>query len=237
MCVFCLEYRSYFFNKKNIPVLIYYFIFVYIIQTLYYIMIAKEAEGFECDDLSELLSTIESFHIPLPSTLNEVSLRMASTTIEEENGSNQSDGKSNSRVSTEKCVVGQITFMQNTAFVWVGWGYIGGSGSNDMQSKSMARFGPLVVAYPREYENGQLACSQLLHSDNSEESSADIDVIGLQMASRLSKKVGWPVFVACALGNAAELGMLLGGADGGTQRAAALAEKEICRRLTRRKNR
>ena len=195
----------------------------------------NNTEGGEKSSTSvNALPVIESFHVPLPSTLQELSLSLANSSLGDDSSS--SDQKSNRMIASEKCVVGQITFMENSVFVWVGWGYLGENNSGNVKTKSMARFGPLVVSYPKQFENGQLASSQLLHSENDEETSADIDVIGLQMASRLSKKVGWPIFVACALGNASELGMLLGGADGAAQKAAALVEKEIGKRIVMRKN-
>jgi len=61
-----------------------------------------------------------------------------------------------------------------------------------------------------------------------------------QMASRLSKKVGWPIFVSCSLG-LVEGGKSGGGEfDGGgsgvvSHRAAALVEKEVGRILLERK--
>lgn len=170
---------------------------------------------------------MELFHVKLPTSVSELSIDLANTNLSDSKAKNFAVAPEN-----QYCIVCQITYMENSAFVWVGWGYM--ASERVPTKKTLARFGPLVVAFPKRFENGQLASSQLLHSSNEEE-NADIDIIGAQMASRLSKKVGWPIFVSCALGNAAELGMLVGGVDGVAQRGACLVEKEIGRRLMIRK--
>jgi hypothetical protein len=88
--------------------------------------------------------------------------------------------------------------------------------------------GQLTVAFPRtKYQGafsgtGESSCSTLTggHSDD--------QVLGWQMASRLSQKLGYPIFVSCAL-FASDPPEWMAGLDKATatQRAAALAERKV----------
>jgi hypothetical protein len=173
-------------------------------------------------------------------------------------------------------VVGTITFMNQSAMIWIGWGKIsiqdddGKVVSQPQQINHQSRLGtgippmgPLVVATPKtEYkgmssQNDKAApCTQLVGGHNEEEM-----MIGWQMASRISKKIGWPIFVSCSLcsGMITMTDMMQSSSSNSSSRsvdfdaaemngygpldesstvqlAAALAEKEVLRILTERKN-
>ena len=101
--------------------------------------------------------------------------------------------------------------------------------------------GPLVVAMPRTKfaggrgNNEDTPCSQLISGPSDEEM-----MVGWQMASRLSRRIGWPIFVSCSLGSNVT-GMESSGPDrdnfegGSAQRAAAFAEREVGKILVERK--
>lgn len=87
----------------------------------------------------------------------------------------------------------------------------------------------------------ETACSQLVGGQSEEEM-----MMGWQMAGRLSKKVGWPVFVSSSLvgslmnntDGSGDVGDLDGNIMGGSMvaiRAAAYAEKEVARIILERK--
>ena len=142
-------------------------------------------------------------------------------------------------------VVGTITFLKNSAMVWVGWGAL--INADDEVSKCNAnsscgapRMGNLAVAMPRSKYSGlssgnQAPCSQMIGGDNEEEV-----MIGNNMASRLAKKTGLPIFVSCTLGEMSHIrsgagasgmdesqGNFLGDMGSLAVHAAALAEKKI----------
>ena len=100
--------------------------------------------------------------------------------------------------------------------------------------------GPLVVSMPRtnysSFGNAdETACSQLIGGQSEEEM-----LLGWQMAGRLSKKVGWPVFISTSLvetftnttaggSDTSDIdGSLMGGSMVALQ-AASYAEKEVAR--------
>lgn len=100
--------------------------------------------------------------------------------------------------------------------------------------------GPLVVAMPRTKFSGvsrnseEAPCSQLISGSSDEEM-----MLGWQMASRLSRKIGWPIFVSCSLGNnitGIESGSAMNDFNGlSAQRAAAFSEREVGKILADRK--
>jgi len=150
-------------------------------------------------------------------------------------------------------VVGTITFLKNSAMVWIGWGnLIDDDGETQSQGCGMPCMGPMVVAMPRTKYAGmssgdEAPCSQMIGGDNEEEV-----MMGNTMAMRLAKKIGWPIFVSCSLGemgnirsrgmsSGSMMGELQGSAFDGDMgslavHAAALAEKEVGRIITERKN-
>lgn len=138
----------------------------------------------------------------------------------------------NTAAPVERCVVGTVTCMHESAMIWFGWGFTktdaGDGTSTKTPTSSAAEFGGLTVAMPQSYNDGAQACSQLLEYEAPNSDADDAYMIGLQMAARLSKKLGWPIFVSCAL-DARGLGQ--GVKFGLTQRASALAEKEVGRIL------
>jgi len=97
------------------------------------------------------------------------------------------------------------------------------------QSLSM---GPLLVAMPRTNyrgafsESGEASSSKLVGGDDEDE-----EMTARQMASRLSTRLGIPVFVSCSFDGAPQ--MAREGVDRATvqHRAAAQAEREIARIL------
>jgi hypothetical protein len=150
---------------------------------------------------------------------------------------------------TQNGVVGTITFLKNSAMVWIGWGALVDAHADadadvDVDSKRISgsgapRMGPTSVAMPRTKYSGlssgdEAPCSQMIGGDNEEEV-----MMGNSMASRLAKKMGWPIFVSCSLGEMGNVrtgsGMGMDGLQGNAfgdmgslaVHAAALAEKEV----------
>jgi len=152
-------------------------------------------------------------------------------------------------IGGEVVVVGTITMMKQSAIIWFGWGKIQPGGNGDKKEseattnivgKGVPSMGPLVVAMPRtnykgafssggaNNNQGESSCSQLIGGDSEDQ------LIGWQMASRLSQRVGHPVFVSCSL-TTSMTGMesLATGLDRNSlcSRTAALTEREIGRLL------
>lgn len=129
-----------------------------------------------------------------------------------------------------KCIVGTVTMTsKKSAMVWMGWGSSIDTDEEEINGCGLPKMGPLVVAMPRTKYQGlggnESACSQLISGENDEEM-----MLGWQMASRLSKKLGIAVFCSCSFGFDASDIVLQGGnlSDGvETIEAAALAEKEV----------
>merc|ERR1719491_1449187 len=136
-------------------------------------------------------------------------------------------------------VVGTVTFMNKSAMIWIGWGDIEPEksedpcciGNCDTVGTGTPMMGSLVVAMPRTKFSGvsrnseEAPCSQLISGSSDEEM-----MLGWQMASRLSRKIGWPIFVSCSLGNnitGIESGSAMNDFNGlSAQRAAAFSERE-----------
>lgn len=148
--------------------------------------------------------------------------------------------------------------------VWFGWGTVEedveGENQDDRRVEMEGRttgtglpvMGPLVVSMPRTKYVGpgggeDAPCSQLIGGDNEED-----QMLGWQMASRLSRSVGWPVYVSGTLGGGggvdaggSDMAAVMGGLEGlggdtgysGSlpQKVAALAEREVRRILLERK--
>ena len=116
----------------------------------------------------------------------------------------------------------------------------------EMFCEGIPAMGPLVVSMPRtKYSSfgnaDETACSQLVGGQSEEEM-----MMGWQMAGRLSKKVGWPVFVSSSLvgslmnnsDGSGDMGDLHGSIMGGNMvalQAASHAEKEVARIIMERK--
>jgi hypothetical protein len=148
--------------------------------------------------------------------------------------------------SPEMCVVGTITVMDRcSAIVWMGWGSASQSDSPSEPKEralvSLCAMGPTVMAMPRIKFSGmppnESPCTQLIGGENE-----DDQIIGWQMACRLSHKLGWPIVVSCSLastdmrreglGMATEDGLIIGEGGAQSHRAAALGEKEVIRLLS-----
>jgi hypothetical protein len=231
-------------------------------------------------DTTVVRSNLEvfTFCVPLVELCNSESVLVA--TMEEviDMGSSERTGVSgemrgnNASLTTgsSKCVVGTITVMKrSSAFVWVGWGDCEPQDSQPPLSyndnsparslSTLPNMGPLVISMPRtnyysgsigtdsnsSYTNVDPACSQLIGGEN-----VDDQMIGWQMASRLSSKLGWPILVACSLAATAASSNVVSSARGDatvpleestnstsegsllSHKAAAVGEKEIYRILT-----
>ena len=170
------------------------------------------------------------FYVDLPETI-----------IEGDHSASPSSG-------SKSGVVGTVTFLNKSAMVWIGWGRVEEGGENEEKGEKIGNhvsgsgiptMGSMVASMPRvNYSGagtkGEAPCSQLIGSSNEEEM-----LLGWQIASRLSEKVGWPVFVSCSLGtNVAGTEGLEGPTLGGSlaQLAAGFAEKEVRKILMKRKN-
>lgn len=139
-----------------------------------------------------------------------------------------------------KCIVGTVTMMNTKmAMIWMGWGS-STTFEKDVDTSQgvgcgLPRLGPVVVGMPRTKYQGlggdEPACSQLIAGMDEEEM-----MLGWQIAARLSKKLGIPIYCACSLSdglgssqsfdfNKMSDGMV-------TIKACALAEKEVERIIT-----
>mmetsp|Transcript_10439 Transcript_10439/g.30678 ORF Transcript_10439/g.30678 Transcript_10439/m.30678 type:complete len:253 (-) Transcript_10439:729-1487(-) len=151
-----------------------------------------------------------------------------------------------------KGVVGTVTFLgKNSAMVWFGWGDLieengdtgGGEGCRKTVTNNVALgaglpvMGPLSMATPRNKYSGAFSEKESPSTQLVAASSDEDMVASLQIASRLSSRVGWPVLVSCSLHSdvAGMEGMGAGRGGSLSQRAAALAEREACRILIRRR--
>lgn len=138
-------------------------------------------------------------------------------------------------------VVGTITLLNKSAMIWFGWGRL----QNNNSEKTVARgipptMGPVVVAMPRTDYKGAFSDAHESSSSQLIGGGEEDQIIGGQMASRLSQSLGFPIIVSCSLSSsegAAQIETLFSGLDRTSvaQRAAALAEKEVARLLTEHK--
>lgn len=156
-------------------------------------------------------------------------------------------------LGNKKAIVGTVTFFNKSAMVWIGWGELDDNDINQNKSENnedpnntsitncgLPVMGPLVVAMPRSKYAGigshdEAPCSQLISGANDEEM-----MLGWQMASRLTKKVGWPIFVSTSLDKNNEVSLdkvegIEGFVDSSISLSAALAEKKVGEIILRRK--
>ena len=147
---------------------------------------------------------------------------------------------------SNKVIVGTVTFFNKSAMVWLGWGEvederrgvekeIGGNISSTSQATGIPSMGPLVVAMPRSKyaglgSNDEAPCSQLIGGDNEEEM-----MLGWQMANRLTRKVGWPIFVSSSFYNK-DSSIKGFGDDSSFLHGAAMAEKKVAEIILKRKS-
>jgi len=133
---------------------------------------------------------------------------------------------------SQRGIVGTITFANKAAIIWCGWGTFGPSNQQQQQDDSIKQIGtgrpsmgPMVVAMPRYRFQGkdeEVSCSQLVGGGNDEQD--EDQMIGWQMASRLTKEFNCPIIVSCSF-------VPLGEANENSIKAAALAEREIKKHL------
>jgi hypothetical protein len=136
-------------------------------------------------------------------------------------------------ITGDSGVVGTITVLKSSAMIWFGWGKLDNRPSSTAVSgtvgKGVPNMGQLVAAMPRTKYQGafsggsiEASCSQLVGGDS------DDQVLASQIASRLSRRLGRPVFVSCQLHNTESQEWMTGlDRDTITQHAAALAERKI----------
>ena len=172
---------------------------------------------------------------------------------------------------SKKGVVGTITLLADgrSAMVWFGWGDLVPSSSSDGDAAAASdagdasstakvvgsgvppSMGPILLSYPSTSSaaGAEPATTQLMGGESEEDM-----VVGHQMAARLARKVGMPVYVCSSIhstpapssgGGGGGMGMVgagmmeseaptgFGGSLG--QKAAALAEREVGRILLERK--
>lgn len=195
------------------------------------------------------------------------------------NGAGLVGGSGGTSMNRRRGVVGTVTFFADgkSAMIWFGWGgLIRSDGAEESASSNKDRdtakvvgsgvppsMGPMVLSMPRtSYQHStasgsassavdELATTQLIGGESEEDM-----VVGQQMAARLGKKAGMPIYVCCSIHSSPALAAGEGGGGGGGgnmnmmeggeapgfggslgQRAAALAEREVGRILLERKQR
>mmetsp|Transcript_6088 Transcript_6088/g.7734 ORF Transcript_6088/g.7734 Transcript_6088/m.7734 type:complete len:228 (-) Transcript_6088:88-771(-) len=178
---------------------------------------------------------VESFTVAIPKMVNGIKIM---------------DLMEDNDVNDSKSVVGTVTFFNKSAMVWIGWGESYSDEEDRVENptsngKGVPMMGPMVVSMPRSKYAGlgsdfETPCSQLISGPNEEEM-----MLGFQMASRLSRKCSWPIFVSSSLhqipdnsGNSGGRADCMDGLEdmNGSQmfgnslviHAAALAEKKVC---------
>ena len=124
-------------------------------------------------------------------------------------------------------IVGSVLILKNAAMIWLGWGHIDSSGgSTTVEGRGIPTMGAMVVGFPRtQYKglgDGEASCSQLVGGDSEDQ------MLGWQMAARLSRQLGYPIFVSCSLFES-ETHEWMAGLDKASvaQLAAALAERKV----------
>ena len=123
------------------------------------------------------------------------------------------EGSTDGTGQRQKAIVGTVTFFNQSVMVWLGWGETQDQDQGGEQEQGTTcsgtgfpTMGPLVVAMPRSKyagfgSNNEVPCSQLIGGPDDEEM-----LLGWQMASRLTKKVGCPVFVSTSINSSNGLG-------------------------------
>ncbi len=169
----------------------------------------KEMESIAIQDTTEISSSI---HVETFSVEANPHLKMD---IGEWAGAGAGAGE-------QKPIVGTVTFFNKSAMVWLSWGDVTDDELQEkvnnvhVSGKGIPTMGPMVVAMPRSKYVGfgassndeSAPCSQLISSSNDEEM-----MLGWQMASRLTKKVGWPIFVSTSLEHSPQLQSYGGGVN------------------------
>ena len=133
-------------------------------------------------------------------------------------------------------VVGTITLLNKSAMIWFGWGRI--QHQSDKTARGIPIMGQVVIAMPRTTYKGAFANSHESSSSQLVGGGEEDQMIGGQMACRLSQRLGFPIIVSCCLASeGVQMETLLSGLDRSSvaQRAAALAEREVARLLTEHK--
>jgi Proteasome assembly chaperone 4 len=136
-------------------------------------------------------------------------------------------GKVNQMMMNDAGIVGTIVFLKNAAMIWLGWGAVDCHGvSGSVEGQGIPVMGSLVVGFPRTkykgFGDGEVSCSQLVGGDSEDQ------ILGWQMAGRLSQQFGYPIFVSCGLFES-DPPEWMKGLDKGAlaQRAAAMAERKV----------
>jgi hypothetical protein len=135
-------------------------------------------------------------------------------------------------------VVGTITLLNKSAMIWFGWGRIVEQRQSDRTARGIPTMGQVVIAMPRTTYKGAFANSHESSSSQLVGGGEEDQMIGGQMACRLSQRLGFPIIVSCCLASeGVQMETLLSGLDRSSvaQRAAALAEREVARLLTEHK--
>ncbi len=124
-------------------------------------------------------------------------------------------------------IVGSVLILNNAAMIWLGWGNIDSRvGSTTVEGRGIPTMGSMVVGFPRTHYkglgDGEASCSQLVGGDSEDQ------MLGWQMAARLSRQLGYPIFVSCSLFES-ETQDWMAGLDKASvaQLAAALAERKV----------
>ena len=132
-------------------------------------------------------------------------------------------------------IVGSVLVLNNAAMIWLGWGHVDSrNGSTTVEGRGIPTMGSMVVGFPRtQYKgvgDGEASCSQLVGGDSEDQ------MLGWQMAARLSQQLGYPIFVSCSLFES-ETQPWMAGLDKASvaQVAAAMAERKV-RQLLKEQN-
>jgi len=64
--------------------------------------------------------------------------------------------------------------------------------------------GNLAVAFPKQFDNCLPPVTQLVGGGEEGGIESEDDTVGNMVAARISKRVGWPIFVSCNLSGADE---------------------------------
>lgn len=171
----------------------------------------KEMESIAMQDATESISNIhvETFSVEANPHLMDIGEGAGTASV--------------SGTGEQKPIVGTVTFFNKSAMVWLSWGDVTDDELQEkvnnnvhVSGKGTPNMGPMVVAMPRSKYVGfgassnddSAPCSQLISSSNDEEM-----MLGWQMASRLTKKVGWPIFVSTSLEHSPKLQQYGGGGN------------------------